>query len=155
MTTDLAQFAAVFIALYVGHQVGDHWIQTECQAMRKGERSARGRVACIGHVATLQIVKLFALVLLALAFGLHVSGWGVAVALLVDAASHYWADRRFTLEKFANKVGKGGFFHQGTDLVNAQGETPPHTGTGKYLLDQTWHHGWLFLSAILLIVLPH
>lgn len=155
MTTNLAQFAAVFIALYVGHTVGDHWVQTEHQATRKGERGAIGRLACAGHVTTLQVTKMFALTLLFLTLGLSVSGWGVLAALGVDAVSHYWADRRFTLEKFAGKVGKGGFYHQGTDLVNAAGETSPHIGTGKYALDQSWHVAWLFLSAILMVLLPH
>lgn len=154
MTTELAQFSAVFIALYVGHQLGDHWIQTECQAFRKGERNARGRAACIGHVVTLQATKLMALAVLVLAVGLRFNGWALATGLLVDGVSHYWADRRFTLEAFAGRVGKGGFYTQGTDLVNGDGEVSPHTGTGKYLLDQTWHLGWLFVSAVLVVALP-
>jgi hypothetical protein len=32
MTDSAAVFAAVFVALYVGHTVGDHWIQTHHQA---------------------------------------------------------------------------------------------------------------------------
>lgn len=29
-------FASSFAALYVAHSVGDHWVQTSCQAARKG-----------------------------------------------------------------------------------------------------------------------
>jgi hypothetical protein len=31
-----ASFAAAFIALYVAHLVGDHWVQTDHQAAHKG-----------------------------------------------------------------------------------------------------------------------
>lgn len=31
-------FAAVFVALYVAHSVGDHWVQTSAQSAAKGQR---------------------------------------------------------------------------------------------------------------------
>lgn len=144
---DAGGFAAVFAALFVGHSVGDHWVQTECQAVGKGARTRAGRLACLHHVATLTATKVVLVLAVLVPFHVKPSWWQVAVGLALDAASHYWADRRVTLERLAHRARKGGFYDQGTDLVNAGGETPPHLGTGRYALDQSWHHFWLLVGA--------
>jgi hypothetical protein len=146
---NIEAFAAVFIALFAGHSVADHWVQTSCQAIHKGERSRAGQLACLRHVATLSATKWLLVLVAVVPFHVKLNWWQVAVGLLLDAVSHYWADRRFTLEKLArrNWVNKGEFYDQGTDLVNAEGKTRPHIGTGRYALDQSWHHLWLFIGA--------
>src|SRR5690606_5450429 len=50
-------FASSFAALYVAHSVGDHWVQTSCQAARKGCFGWSARWACVRHVATLTATK--------------------------------------------------------------------------------------------------
>lgn len=157
----LAEFAAVFVALFVAHRVGDHWVQTSCQAVEKGygppgsgnkATTRRGQLACARHVGTLALTKLVFLGAVLLLFHVKLNWWQVAAALAVDAVSHYWADRRWTLEEFARWVDKGEFYDQGTDLVDCAGEKRPHVGTGRYTLDQTWHELWLFVAAVIATV---
>lgn len=140
---DPGAFAAVFVALYAAHEVGDHWVQTHAQACGKGAAGWTGRFLCAKHVATLAVTKLVALALVAAVTGLEVNPFAVAAALLVDGVSHYWADRRTTLEALADKIaGKGDFYRFG------DGSAAP-TGTGAYALDQSWHVGWLLVAALI------
>jgi hypothetical protein len=147
----IAEAGLTFAALFAGHSFGDHWVQSEHQAVCKGGRDWVGRRACLGHVVSLQATKLLALMLAVGLVSLRLNPWWVLAALVVDGASHYWADRRFTLEALAGHVGKRGFYHQGTDLINGEGDSAPHIGTGKYALDQSWHHLWLFVAALIAV----
>lgn len=147
------EFAVVFAAMFVGHSVGDHWVQTGHQAVCKGGAGWSGRWACAKHVGTLQMTKATLLAPTWLLLDLKLSLGAVALAFTVDAVSHYWADRRVTLERLARRkwINKGVFYDQGTDLVNHKGEHAPHIGTGRYALDQSWHHLWLFASSVLAV----
>jgi len=127
--------AVVYCALYSAHQVGDHWVQTDREALGKGGTGWSGRLACLSHVATLTATKLGFVVLAWLVLGLSISPAGLAVGLGVDAVSHYWADRRTTLARLARLVGKGPWFE--------------HDPQAPYLLDQSWHVGWLLPAALL------
>ncbi|MEU8383970.1 transcriptional regulator [Streptosporangium sp. NPDC048865] len=135
-----AMFAAVFAALYVAHSVGDHWVQTHGQACGKGAPTRAGRMACARHVATLTLTKMIAIGLVMLVTGLRLDGPWLCAGLLVDAASHYWADRRTTLASLADRLGKGDFYRLGAG----------HLGSGAYALDQSWHHLWLFIAALII-----
>jgi hypothetical protein len=137
--TSMATFAGVFAALYAAHQVGDHWVQAHWQACGKGDRTPQGRFACFAHVATLTATKMIALGLLWAATGVTL-GWTLAPALLLDAATHYWADRRFTLQRLAERLGKADFYKLGAG----------HLGSGAYALDQSWHVGWLFVTSLII-----
>ena len=152
----IAEFAAVFVTLWVGHSVGDHWVQTGCQAVEKGygppslgkkDVTRRGQMACFRHVCSLTLTKCALLVILIVPFHIKLSPIQVVIGLLLDAVSHYWADRRWTLEELARWLDKGEFHDQGSDLVDKAGEKRPHLGTGRYALDQSWHHLWLFIAA--------
>ncbi|MGW4426578.1 transcriptional regulator [Streptosporangium sp. NPDC004631] len=138
--TATAMFAAVFCALYAAHSVGDHWVQTHHQASRKGGAGWAGRLACAGHVLTLTLTKLTALILVVLTTGLTLAPWAVAAGLALDATSHYWADRRTPLAALAERTGKGDFYRLGAG----------HLGSGAYALDQSWHVAWLFVSALII-----
>lgn len=137
--TAAVTFAASFGALYAAHSVGDHWVQTHAQACTKGAPGRTGRLACARHVATLTGTKMIALGLVMLVTGLRLDGPWLAAGLLVDAASHYWADRRTTLARLAETVGKGDFYRMGDGLAS-----------GAYALDQSWHIGWLFITALII-----
>ncbi|GAA4060000.1 transcriptional regulator [Actinomadura miaoliensis] len=139
---DASVFAAVFVALYAAHEVGDHWAQRSAEALGKGSAGWRGRWLCARHVAALAGVKAAAVTLAAAVLALPVSPWAVAAALAVDAVSHYWADRRTTLLRLAERVGKGEFARLGDGAVAP-------AGTGAYALDQSWHIGWLFITALI------
>lgn len=60
-----------------------------------------------------------------------------------DAISHYWADRRSTLARLADRLGKGELYALG------DGAAAP-AGTGAYALDQSWHHAWLYIAALII-----
>jgi hypothetical protein len=133
-----AVFAAVFAAMIAGHHVADYWVQTSGQAARKGLPGWPGRSACAAHVATytatLTVFISVAHLVLALPLGL---GW-IFAGLAVSAVTHYVADRRTPLEKLALRIpGKISFYRTGDGLA-----------TGAALLDQAWHWGWLFVSAL-------
>jgi hypothetical protein len=140
-----AAFSAVFAALFVGHSVGDHWLQTLYQATVKGSRGAAGRLACLRHVITLTLTKMTALILVAGVTGLTIHAAYAAAGLLLDAASHYWADRRTTLAWLAERTGHGEFWRLGQPRPGT--DDAPHMGTGSYAMDQSWHHGWLLIAA--------
>lgn len=148
-------FAALFIALYVAHQVGDHWVQSSCQAAAKGGRGWAARLACLRHVTGLTVTKGVLLIPVVLVLGLHVTAVGLTVGLAVDAGTHYWADRRTTLAALARVCGKGEFYSLGTPAhpahpVTVGGGYAPTIGTGAYALDQSWHVLWLGVAALLI-----
>ncbi|MER7659796.1 transcriptional regulator [Streptomyces albidoflavus] len=154
MTDTAALFAAVFIALYVGHTVGDHWVQSSCQAATKGLPGWSGRLACGRHVLGLTLTKAAVLAPVALVLGLSVTVLGLVAGLSVDAASHYWADRRTTLAKLAATCGKAEFYSLGTGAhpahpVTEEGRPAATLGTGAYALDQSWHMLWLGVAALI------
>jgi hypothetical protein len=163
--TAAAVFAAVFIALYIAHSVGDHWVQTSHQAAHKGENdrtpgqsSRAGRIACTLHVLGLTITKGIALTAVVLVLNLPVTAAGVAAGLSIDAATHWWADRRSTLAWLAKVTGKTEFYNLGTPAhpvapATAKGTPAAHLGTGAYALDQSFHHLFLGIAALLIAAL--
>ncbi|MGK4586025.1 transcriptional regulator [Kitasatospora sp. HPMI-4] len=155
MDTTAAVFAAVFAILYTGHQVGDHWVQSSCQAARKGEKSWAGRWACTRHVIGLTATKGVLLIPAALLLGLNLSVLGVVLGLTVDAGTHWWADRRVTLARLAKITNKTEFMSLGTPAhphhpVDIEGQYAPTLGTGAYALDQSFHVFFLFVAALLI-----
>lgn len=150
-----ATFAAVFAALYVAHSVGDHWVQTSRQSADKGKPGWNGRLADARHVATLTVTKLALLLPVALLLGVDLSVLGLVVGLGVDAVTHWWADRRGTLARLAKVLGQAEFYALGTGAhpvhpVTAEGKPAGHLGTGAYALDQSFHHLWLLVAALLI-----
>ncbi|GHC33078.1 hypothetical protein GCM10010507_01800 [Streptomyces cinnamoneus] len=150
-----AVFAAAFIALYVAHSVGDHWVQSSCQAAEKGLPGWPGRLACARHIFGLTVTKCAVLVPVVLLLRLPVTVLGLALALAVDAGTHYWADRRTTLAWLARACGRAEFYSLGTPShptapATATGTPAAHLGTGAYVLDQSWHHLWLGVAALII-----
>ncbi|MFJ8211850.1 transcriptional regulator [Streptomyces sp. NPDC096033] len=150
-----ATFAAVFVALYVAHSVGDHWVQTSRQSADKGKPGWTGRLADTRHVASLTVTKLVVLLPVALLLDLRLSLAGLVAGLGVDAVTHWWADRRSTLARLAKACGNGEFYSLGTGAhplhpVTAEGKPAAHLGTGAYALDQAFHHLWLLVAALII-----
>lgn len=87
-------FAGAAIALYVGHHVGDYWVQRDADAACKGNAGAEGVRACLNHVISYVITQGVCVLLVALATGEYMSPWLYALALLVSGVFHYAADRR-------------------------------------------------------------
>lgn len=150
-----ATFAAVFVALYVGHSVGDHWVQTSHQSVAKGKPGWTGRLADARHVASLTATKVALLLPVAAVLGLHLSVPGLLAGLGVDAVTHWWADRRSTLAWLAKVTRQSEFYSLGTGAhpahpVTAENKPAAHLGTGAYALDQSFHHLWLLVAALLI-----
>lgn len=132
---------ATFAGLYAAHAVGDHWVQTHRQAVGKGMRGRgdvvrRSQLLCARHVLSLAVTKAVVLLVVAVATGLDLGVWPMAIGLGVDAISHYWADRREPLIALATRLGKGGWLAR-----------DPEAG---YKLDQSWHVGWLLVAALII-----
>ncbi|GCD36048.1 hypothetical protein OEIGOIKO_03801 [Streptomyces chrestomyceticus JCM 4735] len=143
-----AVFAAVFAALYVAHSVGDHWVQTSRQSAHKGRPGWAGRLADARHVATLTATKAAVLLPVAWLLDLRLSVPGLVAGLAVDAASHWWADRRTTLAWLARVIGIADFYRLGAPRAGR--DDNPHIGTGAYALDQSFHHLWLLVAALII-----
>lgn len=150
MTTHLSVFAAVFAALYAAHSVADHWVQTQHQCDRKGLPGWVGRWNCAKHVATYTWTGFTALAALHFALGLELDGWHLLGGLTVSAVTHYWADRRTPLRRLAERIGSGDLYRLGVPRPGR--DDNPSLGTGAYALDQSWHIGWLFVSALLIAI---
>lgn len=167
MTSSAVTFAVLLPALLVAHNVADHWVQTSHQAGVKGQPGRPGRWACAAHVATYTAVTAAAVGLLWGAFDLSIHPAGFVVGQLLSAVTHYWADRRFTLARLCDRLGKGEFYNLGkprdrtvtAGFVSIEGgmaRTPidiPTLGTGAYALDQSWHWAWLGAAAFVTAVL--
>ncbi|WP_329573867.1 transcriptional regulator [Streptomyces sp. NBC_01361] len=148
MNSHAALFAAVFVALYVAHSVGDHWVQSSHQSAHKGLPGWVGRLAGARHVATLTATKLVVLLPVVWLLDLSVSVLGMVLGLGIDAVTHWWADRRTTLAWLAKVTGKGEFYRLGAPRAG-MGDNPS-LGTGAYALDQSLHHLWLLVAALLI-----
>lgn len=129
-------FPAVFIALYVGHHVADHWIQTDWQARHKGQPDDQGHLACLAHVATLTFTQVLLLGLLEIVLDFRLSPAFFVLGLTLNAISHFVIDKRYTLRWVAQvwPFGKLGYYENG----------------GAYHLDQTAHFLFIFLSALVI-----
>ena len=147
-TGAIGRLGGVYALLHAGHDVGDHWVQTNDQAMYKGDYGLAGHRACAAHVATLTATQAAFLTAGALAAGERLSPRRVALGLAVNAVSHYAADRRAhgvlpPLARALWRYGKADF------LAAGDGRAAP-CGTGSYALDQAWHAGWLAVAAAII-----
>lgn len=166
-------FAAVGLAFYTGHRIGDYWVQTDHQAQHKGLPGVQGRVACtlhcLSYVGT-QFACLLLLVMVATPMSLTVPG--MYVALAVSGITHYMADRReygLMLRLARLLPGKAAFMRLGvprqgltfygtntdhTDDVEVDATDNPQLATGAWALDQSWHILFsVFVPALLAVSL--
>ncbi|MEV0187496.1 hypothetical protein AB0I39_03025 [Kitasatospora purpeofusca] len=139
------RFATSYALLRAAADVGDHWIQTDHQAVTKGQHddnegqsSAAGRRACAAHVAAYTATQAAFLLAGTRLLGIRLRPVPVAAALALSAATHYVADRREPLRRLADASGKGNFVRL-TD----------HGMNGAYALDQAWHHAFETAAALI------
>lgn len=151
MSASAVTFAVVLPSLLVAHNVADHWVQTNHQALTKGQRSRAGRRACAAHVVSYSAVTAAVVAVAWLVFGLPITPAGFVAGQLLSALTHYWADRRFTIARLAALTGKTGLYVLGAPRAGR--DDNPSLGTGAYALDQAWHWLWLFVAALLTAVL--
>jgi hypothetical protein len=136
------RFAAAYAVLTASHEVADHWVQVDSQATVKGRPGPEGVRAALAHVATYTAAQAAALWAANRALGLGLRPGPAVAALAVSAVTHYVADRQ------------GG--HWGDEeprsvvrlaaVTGHAGCLTRDPGAG-YLLDQSWHKGWLAVAA--------
>ncbi|TVZ90458.1 transcriptional regulator [Streptomyces sp. BK340] len=143
-STRAIRFATAYALMRMAADLGDHWIQSDHQAVTKGEHdenegqsSRAGRIACTAHVATYTATQAVALFAGSRAIGLRLKPSRVADALALSAATHWWADRRIHLKAIADATGKGNFYTLGGPMG------------GSYALDQAFHHTVETVAAVI------
>jgi hypothetical protein len=165
-------FAATAIAFYVGHHVGDYWVQTDHQARHKGEAGSVGHHACLRHVISYMLTQWCTLQMAADMLDFRLSFWGLNTALAVSGLTHYMADRREygIMYWLARRIpGKAAFMKLGaprqnlmfygmdidhTSEVEVAATDNPQLATGAWALDQSWHIFWgVFVAALLAVTL--
>ncbi|MFE0270462.1 DUF3307 domain-containing protein [Nocardiopsis alba] len=127
----------VFVALLAGHWIGDHWAQTDHQARTKGDPARAGKRACAAHVGTLTLCQIVAVAMVATYGDIRIAALNLVLGLALNAISHYWCDRRSTLEGVAfalHRIGKHDYYRSG----------------GAPALDQAFHMLFLLLSATII-----
>lgn len=160
-----ARLAAYFVVLDVCHDLADHVVQTDQQAVNKSERSRRGYRAMLGHVASYTTVQAVGLASLR-AVGLCPPAASLTAAVAWSAGSHAFLDRRWPVKRLLEKTGSSNFARpQIVADVRAQvfnpmkrGSAPFARGTamsslplhGPYLADQSLHRVCLLISAAIL-----
>ncbi|MEW1724705.1 hypothetical protein [Streptomyces sp. NPDC093109] len=156
--------AAVFAALLglgrAGAALGDFWVQNDFCARVKGATdqtpvtyedpeskkktthgTADGRKACLHHCLTYTATQAAAAGIGARALGIRIHPGAAAAALALSGITHYIADRRVpggVLETLAEKTGKGALYRLADHGLN-----------GAFHLDNSWHHGWETLAALI------
>jgi hypothetical protein len=163
----LAVTAGTGLALYVGHHVGDYWVQTDHQAKHKGDAGSEGALQCALHVLSYLMTQVVTLFILSVVTGVKISVLGITLALLVSGGTHYLADRREhgLMVWLARRLpSTADFLKLGVPrpltIYAAQvdgtprGPDPldnPSLGTGAWALDQSWHIFWgVFVPALIL-----
>jgi len=134
--TELAILAAVFAALYAGHQIGDHIVQTDEIAAHKAEDGWVGARAMAGHLLGYGVCQVVALGALAVLHPLPF--WPVVAALVVSLGTHGFIDRRWPVRWLLEHTGSRVFAGRGPWAVGLN---------GMYLADQSLHVGAMFMAA--------
>lgn len=129
-----AVFAASFAALYAGHMVGDHVVQTDWQAANKAGKGWVAAHAMAGHIVGYTAAQAFALIVAVVA-GAPVLA--VLAGLVFSAATHAVVDRRWPVLWILRRTGSANFAGLTSGGMN-----------GPYLTDQALHIGCLFVAAL-------
>jgi hypothetical protein len=133
-----ATFAAVFVAMFAAHHLGDHVLQTDFQAANKALPGWRGWAAMAGHLLSYHAAMVAALLALHLVDApLTVTGCTAGIAF--SAITHGLLDRRWLVRWVLEHTGSRAF---------AASTTPLH---GGYLADQSLHVAALFVAALLVV----
>lgn len=143
MTTAAAVRAtAAYAALTASHEVADHWVQVDGDAVSKGKPGLEGAAACARHVATYTATQALTLYAANRALGLGLNWQRAAAGLAISAVTHYVADRQGGhwrdeqprgIVMLAARTGHAGWLQR-------------DPGAG-YLMDQAWHKGWIAVAA--------
>ncbi|CAM3252316.1 DUF3307 domain-containing protein [Stackebrandtia soli] len=134
------EFAAVAVTLFIAHMVADHWAQTHVEATNKAKPGWCGRAWCALHVSIHTVISGAAVAVVAWRLGLDLEPVWFAAGLVLSGATHFLADRRWFIEWLAGVTGSRDFYQVRTGGI-----------CGPYLLDQSWHIGWMLPVSLLII----
>lgn len=144
MTSPAVRFAVTSAVLLATHEVADHVVQRDTDAVAKGRHGVEGAAACGRHVASYVATQAAALWAANRCLGLGLNAGRTVAALAVSGLTHYAIDRnanrwaevgagRPLLVRAAHRIGKDGWLTR-----------DPHA---PYLFDQALHKGCLALAA--------
>ncbi|WP_344494553.1 DUF3307 domain-containing protein [Nonomuraea monospora] len=132
----------MFAALYAGHQLGDHVVQSNAVAAAKSvpdsEQLAAGMSpwtgwgACLRHVVGYTVTQAAALAVVCVAVPLELIS--MATALMVSASTHAVIDRRWIVRQLIH-----------IKKCHDWSEAP-------YLIDQSLHVGAMLIAVVLAVV---
>ncbi|WP_433047215.1 DUF3307 domain-containing protein [Dactylosporangium sp. CS-033363] len=134
-------FAVALLALFVGHNLGDHVTQTDRQAGLKAGRGATAWRAMAGHLVGYHVTVSVILIGTALALRLPLSPLGVVAGLAFSAVTHGLLDRRWPVRAVLKATRSPQF---------AEAQSPV---CGMYVADQSLHHLCLLVSALMIAAL--
>lgn len=140
-----ALFAALYAVLTPAHDVGDHWVQVDSQATAKGQPGPAGARACAAHCLTYTATQSAALYAANRLFGLGLTWRWSAAGLALSALTHYAADRQGGQWQATNPRG----LVRLAAVTGHRGWLARDPGAG-YLMDQSWHRGWVAVAAALI-----
>ncbi|MDP9796475.1 hypothetical protein J2S43_004987 [Catenuloplanes nepalensis] len=131
-------FVVTLLALIVGHQLGDHVMQTDHQAANKAGRGRSAVTAMLGHLTAYHATAGVVLFVTAWALQLQLTWFGVTAGLLFSVITHAILDRRAVVRLVLQHTGSREFADQTTPVC------------GMYVADQSLHWACLLISALLM-----
>lgn len=134
MKADPGALAVLLPVLWAAHNVGDHLVQTDHQAMHKQQEWP----AMAGHVGGYQVTQAVAVGAALAATGLRPNRWALLAGAAVSAATHAFIDRRWPVRKLLMATGSEGFATMRAPIF------------GMYQADQALHHGCLLIAALVM-----
>ncbi|MCA1191667.1 DUF3307 domain-containing protein [Saccharopolyspora sp. 6V] len=132
-TTITLTILAVYLAMRIGHDTGDHPMQSSRQARDKGT-SWR---SLLGHVGTYTVCTATVVLLAGLLPGVTFTPAGFLLGQAFSAATHLVIDRRPWFAAAMERIGKGEFYRLAPPLG------------GAYLLDQWAHRVCIAVAAVI------
>lgn len=127
--------STLFMAMIMGHLLGDYAIQTDRQACAKSQRSWTGRLACAAHVTTYTATVATTIMITACGVTIRMHPGMLGIGLTLNAITHYAADRREPFRWFCVHI--------------LRKRSPWLEQGGMATLDQVWHLTWLYVAALL------
>ncbi len=143
MSPDPATFATLAATAYAAHTLADHvGGQTDRQAALKATAGRAGWAALARHVGAYHLILTAMCGAVVAVFGLPVSPAGVAVGLVISAATHALWDRRTPVRWLLEHTGGRQFAQLADRGLN-----------GMYLTDQALHTFCLWAAALATVTL--
>lgn len=130
-------FGVTLLALIVGHQLGDHVLQTDRQATEKASSGADGVRAMVGHLLSYHLAAAAVLAGTAYTLQLPLSPAGLAAGFAFSIGTHAVLDRRWPVRVVLRSTGSPDFAEQNSPVC------------GMYVADQALHWLALLISALL------